>query len=101
MYGLALCFLMLVFFSSVKLAMYHPSDIDFSGTKVWQQDSSNSQTQQIEAQQQAVVPLLDLLLLFLSLVISSRLIPQGRRASILARQQWFCPSLFLRPPPVA
>ena len=101
LYGLALCALMLVFFSSVKLAVYHSIDRDFAGAKVWQQDTSNNQNLQVDDQQQAVVPFLALLVLLLSPVVSSRLIPQGRQMPVLAQRQWLFPSLFLRPPPAA
>lgn len=101
MYGLALCFLMLVFFSSVKLAVYHSLDRDFAGAKVWQQDTSNNQNVQIEDQQPVAVPLLALLLLFAAPVLATGTIPQGGRFLVTPLQQWLCPSLFLRPPPVA
>lgn len=101
LYGLALCFLMLVFFSSVKLAMYHSIERDFAGAKVWQQDISNNQSLQVDDQQQAVMPFVALLVLMLSPGFLSRLIPQRRQTPILAQRQWLCPSLFLRPPPVA
>lgn len=99
LYGFALCFLMLVFFSSVKLAMYHSVDRDFAAAKVWQQDTSNNQSAQIE-DQQAVVPVLALLVLLVAPVISLSWIPQGRQTPVMALRQWLCPSLFLRPPPV-
>src|SRR5665213_3454350 len=101
LYGLALCFLMLVFFSSVKLAVYHSVDRDFAGEKVWQQDISNISSLQMDDQQQAVAPFLALLFLVLSPVFSSQLILQGRRTPVAVQRQWLCPSLFLRPPPVA
>lgn len=101
MYGLALCFLMLVFFSSVKLSVYHSLDRDFTGAKVWQQDTSNTQNVQIEDQQPAALPLLALLLLFVAPVLLAGLIVQGRRAPVVALEQWRSPSLFLRPPPPA
>lgn len=101
MYGLALCFLMLVFFSSVKLAVYHSLDRDFAGAKVWQQDTSNNQSVQVEDQQSIAVPLLALMLLFVAPVLLSGMIAQSRRAPGVNLDQWRFPSLFLRPPPPA
>ena len=98
-YGLALCFLMLVFFSSVKLAVYHSLDRDFAGAKVWQQDTSNNQNAQVEDQQPIAVPLLALLLLAVAPMLSSGMVSPSRRSPMVALDQWLCPSLFLRPPP--
>ena len=101
MYGLVLCFLMLVFFSAVKLAVYHSMERDFTGAKVWQQDTSSNQSVQVEDQQPVTVPLLPLLLLLAVPLLSSGDVAQGQSASLIARDQWLFPSLFLRPPPVA
>jgi sterol desaturase/sphingolipid hydroxylase (fatty acid hydroxylase superfamily) len=101
MYGLALCFLMLVFFSSVKLSVYHSGDRDFASAKLWQQDTSGNQTVQVEDQQQATIAVLSLLLLLVVPALALTWISRSNFAPLPSGWQWLCPALFLRPPPVA
>ena len=100
-YGLALCFLTLFFFSSVKLAAYHSADQDFASAKVWQQESLGSKSIQVADQQQVVVAFVALLVLLVAPIATSGRVSQGNRAASVPAQLWFCPCLFLRPPPVA
>lgn len=101
MYGLALCFLMLVFFSSVKLSVYHSADRDFASAKLWQQDTASNQTLQVEDQQQAIAPILSLLLLLVVPALALTWLTRSNFAPQSSARQWLCPSLFLRPPPAA
>jgi len=101
MYGLALCFLMLVFFSSVKLSVYHSGDRDFASAKLWQQDTSGNQTVQVEDQQQATIAVLSLLLLLVVPALALTWMTRSNFAPQRSARQWLSPALFLRPPPVA
>jgi hypothetical protein len=98
-YGLGLCFLMLLFFSAVKLAHYHSSERDPSANKIWQQDTADTQTLQGEHQQQAAVPFLTVMFLMLPPILFLEWLSQCVPHRAVARKQWLDPSLFLRPPP--
>lgn len=98
LYGLALCFLLLVFFSAVKLARYHSGQRDFAATKVWQQDTSERQP--IPMQQQTTVESLVVMVLMFAPLAVARMVPSREVAAVAPQKHWLDPSLFRRPPPV-